>query len=178
MRKSTSGFTIVELLIVIVIIAVLAAITLIAYNSIKTRANTSAVVSDLKAASKKLLIYKIDNGTYPAGANGGAIRTALGTIDMKLSLDAYSTATNTNILYLTESTGTQFALLARPTGSSTTYYITETIKSPTEYGGTGTSAYPGGGTAAIATYLGIASPINVYGYNANATPPGFQFWNQ
>lgn len=178
MRKSTSGFTIVELLIVIVIIAVLAAITLIAYNAIKTRANTSAVVSDLKAAVKKLEIYKIDNGTYPAGATGGAVRTALNTIDIRLSLDSYSTANNTNILYITEATGNQFALLARPSGSTKTYYITEALKSPVEYGGTGTSAYPGGGTAAIATYLGISTPISTYGYNANATPPGFQFWNQ
>lgn len=176
MRKSTSGFTIVELLIVIVIIAVLAAITILAYNGIRVRANTSAVVSDLQSASKKLLLYKIDNGNYPAGASGGAVRAALNTIDMKLSTDAYSTASNTNILYLTESTGTQFALLARPNGSSTTYYITEVLKTPVEYGGSGSSAYPGGGTAAIATYLGIASPINTYGYNANATPPGFQFW--
>lgn len=177
MQKSIRGFTIVELLIVIVIIAVLAAITIVAYNGIQARANTSAVLSDLQTASKKIAIYELDNGRYPSGANGGAVRNALNTIDMKLSQGSYSTASNTNLLYLTESTGTQFALLARPNGSTTTYYITESIKTPTVYGGTGTSAYPGGGTAAIATYLGIASPINTYGYNANATPPGFQFWN-
>ena len=38
MRQTKSGFTIVELLIVIVVIAILAAITIVAYNGIQNRA--------------------------------------------------------------------------------------------------------------------------------------------
>ena len=44
MRKA--GFTIVELLIVIVIIGILAAITIVAYNGIQQRAQAATVQSD------------------------------------------------------------------------------------------------------------------------------------
>lgn len=58
MKKSVSGFTIVELLIVIVVIAILATISIVAYTGIQTRANASAVLSDLKAAEKAFNAYK------------------------------------------------------------------------------------------------------------------------
>ncbi|MCD8561836.1 prepilin-type N-terminal cleavage/methylation domain-containing protein [Candidatus Saccharibacteria bacterium] len=47
------GFTIVELLIVIVVIATLAAITLVAYNGIRERAQVSAVQSAVSQGGKK-----------------------------------------------------------------------------------------------------------------------------
>lgn len=46
--KNKNGFTIVELLIVIVVIGILAAITLVAYNGIQARANDTAIKSDLR----------------------------------------------------------------------------------------------------------------------------------
>ncbi len=65
MKKSSSGFTIVELLIVIVIIAILAAITIVAYNGIQGRARDNSRYADVKAIIKALELYKADNGTYP-----------------------------------------------------------------------------------------------------------------
>jgi len=61
------GFTIVELLIVVVVIAILAAITLVAYNGISQRATSSAMQSELSQLVKKVETYKITNGTstYP-----------------------------------------------------------------------------------------------------------------
>jgi prepilin-type N-terminal cleavage/methylation domain-containing protein len=65
--KQTGGFTIVELLIVIVVIAILAAITIVAYNGIQERSRASAVSSALNQATKKLALYQIDNpNQYPA----------------------------------------------------------------------------------------------------------------
>ena len=74
------GFTIVELLIVIVVIAILAAITIVAYNGIQGRARDSQRVSDLKTIVKALEIYKTNNGTYPnavptANASGWEVST-------------------------------------------------------------------------------------------------------
>lgn len=70
-RKQT-GFTIVELLIVIVIIGILAAITIVAYNGIQSRGNDSRRDSDIKQIKNALEMYKIDNDAYPiaCGADG------------------------------------------------------------------------------------------------------------
>lgn len=69
MRKSTSGFTIVELLIVIVVIGVLAAISIVAFNGVQNRAEVSKTASAISAYAKALTLYKSDIGTYPtAGA--------------------------------------------------------------------------------------------------------------
>jgi prepilin-type N-terminal cleavage/methylation domain-containing protein len=65
---SKNGFTIVELLIVIVVIAILAAITVTAYNGIQSRANDAAVRSDLSNFTKQMELHKVDNGSYPTAA--------------------------------------------------------------------------------------------------------------
>jgi len=73
--KKTSGFTIVELLIVIVVIGILAAITIVAYNGITTQATNASLSSDLKAATTKIEADKATTGSYPASAaaaDGGA----------------------------------------------------------------------------------------------------------
>lgn len=65
MRKSTSGFTIVELLIVIIIIGILAAITIVAYNGIQERARISSVSSALSQVTRKIATYAVDGNGYP-----------------------------------------------------------------------------------------------------------------
>ena len=60
------GFTIVELLIVVVVIAILAAITAIAFNGIRQRANDTRRLSDVKAIQKALAQYHTVNGSFPA----------------------------------------------------------------------------------------------------------------
>lgn len=56
------GFTIVELLIVIVVIAILAAITIVAYNGVQARSQAAAVASDLRATIKGFMLYKEATG--------------------------------------------------------------------------------------------------------------------
>jgi prepilin-type N-terminal cleavage/methylation domain-containing protein len=60
-----SAFTIVELLIVIVVIAILATISIMAYNGIQDRANDTAVQADISAIIKKFELARIDLGHYP-----------------------------------------------------------------------------------------------------------------
>lgn len=65
MTQPTRGFTIVELLIVIVVIAILAAITIVAYNGISSKAKTSAGQALTSNMAKKIHTYYTINGAYP-----------------------------------------------------------------------------------------------------------------
>lgn len=65
MHTNKSGFTIVELLIVIVVIGILASITIVAYNGIQTRAYNTQIIAGVNAYNKALLQYAAVNSTYP-----------------------------------------------------------------------------------------------------------------
>lgn len=68
--KRDKGFTIVELLIVIVVIGILAAITIVAYNGIQQRAANTAITSGVSNFVKLTLAYKASEGDYPVVVNG------------------------------------------------------------------------------------------------------------
>jgi prepilin-type N-terminal cleavage/methylation domain-containing protein len=76
------GFTIVELLIVIVVIGILAAITIVAYTGISQRAIAASLQSDLDNASKQLKLYQVDNSAYPT-TNDCSASPAAGSICLK-----------------------------------------------------------------------------------------------
>ena len=65
MKKTKSGFTIVELLIVIVVIGILAAITIVAYNGIQTRAKNAKTVNAAVQWVKALKLYNAEKGSWP-----------------------------------------------------------------------------------------------------------------
>lgn len=71
-RVGTRAFTIVELLIVIVVIAILAAITLVAYNGIRERARDAALVSTLQQTTTWIATKRAETGgiAYPADLSG------------------------------------------------------------------------------------------------------------
>lgn len=78
----SKGFTIVELLIVVVVIAILAAITIISYNGISNRAKTTAKVSDIQSWKKQSEMYKIEKSIQcPDGYVFVYGNSSLGTSD-------------------------------------------------------------------------------------------------
>jgi len=70
MRKSTSGFTIIELLVIIIVIGILASITIVSYNSIQVQARNTEREVEVKGWIALFKKYKSLHGTYPPMANG------------------------------------------------------------------------------------------------------------
>ncbi|OYX41609.1 hypothetical protein B7Y94_04780 [Candidatus Saccharibacteria bacterium 32-49-12] len=76
MNKKSDGFTIVELLMVIVVIGILAAISVVAYNGVAAKARDSQRAQDIKTIAKALEVYYIDNGRYPLSTGSTSINNS------------------------------------------------------------------------------------------------------
>jgi prepilin-type N-terminal cleavage/methylation domain-containing protein len=128
--RTATGFTIVELLIVIVVIGILAAITIVAYNGIQQKARTSTVMADLTNSAKKMAIDNVNNGSYALTA---------AAVDGGKGLPASSGTS-----YQYHSTGSTYCITG--TNGTTSYTISDTATSPTSGGCAGDGV---GGVAAI-----------------------------
>jgi len=76
-RAKQTGFTIVELLIVVVVIAILAAISLVAYTGFQQRARDNIRKSDINAIARSLELLYIDRGMYRTTAEA-CLDTSIG----------------------------------------------------------------------------------------------------
>ena len=64
-KRRDQGFTIVELLIVIVVIGILAALVIVQFTNVQARARDSERKSDIRALQSKVAEYYALNGYYP-----------------------------------------------------------------------------------------------------------------
>lgn len=120
-QKNKNGFTIVELLIVVIVIAILATITIVSFNNIQNRANDSAVQADLRnfivAMTSKKELGEITQ--YPAGNDGD-----LNVVAFKFSHTSYDVSTGA-LLYCTDTNRTFSTLHGRSKSGTQFYYTTD-----------------------------------------------------
>ena len=77
--RKRRGFTLVELLVVIVVLAVLAAIVLPKFMNSSQRSKESALRSDLKLVRNAISMFQADTGKYP-NALADLAETAVGSV--------------------------------------------------------------------------------------------------
>jgi len=144
-KLGAQGFTVVELLIVVVVIAILATITIVAFNGIQDRAKVSAVKSSVSQGVKKVLAYAaLHSDTYPSNAtDAGLISDASTTYEV-------SSATN----------GASKSYCVTATTEGKSYFQTSSMNEP--FGGTciGMLAWwPMNGSAEDASGHGVGGTV-------------------
>lgn len=148
-NTSAQGFTIVELLIVIVVIGILAAITIVSYTGIITRAHQSKLISDVGSAGKLMSVDKSVTGVYPLSRT--SVNSGRGIND------------NTDISYNFYSTETTFCISAVSSRTGVnTYYVSDGNLSPLEGScpqdlGSQVATLAGSGAAGFANGVGTAA---------------------
>lgn len=94
-RVRKHGFTIVELIIVIVVIAILAAMTIVAYNGMQQRAQNVRRLDDIDKIASSLALYaKNNNGLYPATTNNTTANWK--TIDVRTDSNCFNGSSQTD----------------------------------------------------------------------------------
>lgn len=94
LKKQNRGFTIVELLIVIVVIGILAALVITTYSGIQAKARNSQRSADISAIVTQLEAYKGDKSNYPslANINSASFRSSdIKSLDDEALVDPQST---------------------------------------------------------------------------------------
>ena len=127
--SASKGFTIVELLIVIVVIGILAAITIVSYSGVTNRANDVAVQSDLRNLADAVLTNAATSGTSTFPTTGPELKN----LTLRVTKGSYGNHLNYdgvlyNLLYCSTTSAaptSAFAFVAS-SKSGNVYAITST----------------------------------------------------
>src|SRR3569623_1165800 len=91
MKRAQQGFTLFELMIVVAIIGILAAVALPAYQDYTTRSKITEVNLQVDACKTAVTEYLQTNGSFPADANAAGCNSAVSTKYMAAGLTESST---------------------------------------------------------------------------------------
>lgn len=68
--QHSSGFTLLELMIVVAVIAILAGVVVVRFQDVPDKARQAAAKQDIAAIESALEAYRLDNYVYPSTAQG------------------------------------------------------------------------------------------------------------
>jgi len=117
-RQTQRGFTIVELLIVIVVIGILAAITIVAFSGVQNKAYDTTVQSDLSQFGKRMELNRAETGVdaYPI--------TLTAAMGFRFGKDAYSLdAQFYTLRYCVNTATNKYVILSRSKSGSYFKYV-------------------------------------------------------
>lgn len=148
----------------VVVTAILAAITVVAYNGISSRATGASVKSDMTGFAKKIEMYRINNTSdlYPTSS-----AEFTSSLRIRFSRSPYmTTGTGNNLLYCPLSGGTGWALVAVDKWGQG-WKISNT-SSTEPYAGAGVLTTGLGGQSTVCPALpGGSATGNVWAYTAS-----------
>lgn len=151
------GFTIVELIIVVVVIGILASVIIISFSNVSDRATVSSLSSDLANAKKQLLNFQVQssNGSFPTAIN--CTNPSSTEICIKASGSNKFTDSNNNSTYKVNNLVNPAAFTLTATNGNYAYEISDSSANPTlspvsnglvlNLDAFNTSSYSGAGTA-------------------------------
>lgn len=174
MKKLSQGFTIVELLVVIVVIGILAAISVVSYVGISNRAVIASMQSDLKSSSDMLKIYAAqNNNSFPTSMSYSGSLFCPTPADTRYCLPAspgntysYSSSSSTTFILTVSHSGISDYQITQDSGpiavsisvsGGTVTYVDSSGANPRS-----SPSYPGGYTIRTFTTVGNDS-LNVSG---------------
>lgn len=147
LNKNNKGFTIVELLIVIVVIAILAMLVLTTYSGIQSKARNSQRQTDVQSMQTQLEAFFSQNGYYPSRTN---MNDATWRSTNMKSLDTQALVDPKNP---TQSS----TLVAAPAANSYSYEVTDSADASCEADATQCAKY-----TLTATYEGTVNGATVF----------------
>lgn len=117
--KRAYGFTVVELLIVIVVVAILAALSYVGYTNIQARARLSIAQGDAASIKRAMDVYRVDEGHYPY--SGGE----LNSMRLRVTRSAYGPVSGyANLIYCVNTETDEFSFVSMPLGRQGAVQVT------------------------------------------------------